>query len=131
MGSNSTVNVLGSMIALLFLAGCLGNNPEPIEITTKPIDKPELQLPQSDELRIRKVEWTVVTPENVEEVFEEIEKTGRPITLFALTDKGYENLGLNLSDLRAYIQQQQTIIAAYENYYKQVDDTLDQAVNIE
>lgn len=119
------------MIALLFLAGCLGNNPEPIEITTKPIDKPELQLPQSDELRIRKVEWTVVTPENVEEVFEEIEKTGRPITLFALTDKGYENLGLNLSDLRAYIQQQQTIIAAYENYYKQVDDTLDQAVNIE
>ena len=116
---------------MLFLAGCLGNSPEPIEITTKPIEKPELVLPQSDELRIRKVEWIVVTPENAEKVFEEIKNTGRPVTLFALTDKGYENLGLNLSDLRAYIQQQQVIIAAYENYYKQVEETLDDAVKVE
>jgi len=115
----------------LFLAGCLGNSPEPIEITTKPIDKPELNLPQSDELRLRKVEWIVVTPDNVEEVFKKIQDTGRPVTLFALTDKGYENLGLNLSDLRAYIQQQQIIIAAYENYYKEVDKTLSEAVKVE
>ena len=119
------------MTALLFLAGCLGNNTETIEVTSKPIDKPTLSLPQSDELRLRKIEWQIVTPDNVDQIFEEVERTGRPVTLFSLTDNGYENLGLNLSDLRAYIQQQQTIIAAYKNYYKQADETLNNAVAAE
>lgn len=128
MVNNSTVNVLGSMIALVFLAGCLGNNPEPVEITTKPVDKPELSLPRSDELQLKAVNWQVVTPENIDQVFAEITESGRPATMFALTDRGYENLGLNLSDLRAYIQQQQVIIAAYENYYQRAEETLDNAV---
>jgi hypothetical protein len=116
------------MIALVFLAGCLGNNPGPVEITTKPIDKPELVLPQSDELQLKAVKWQVVTPENIDEVFVEITESGRPATMFALTDQGYEDLGLNLSDLRTYIQQQQVIIAAYENYYQKAEETMDNAV---
>lgn len=119
------------MTALLFLAGCLGNNTETIEVTTKPIEKPELTLPEADELRIREIEWVIITPNNYEEVFSKLQEQGRPVALFALTDKGYENLGLNLSDLRAYIQQQQTIIAAYENYYKKVDETLNNAVTVD
>lgn len=116
------------MIALVFLAGCLGNNLEPVEITTKPVDKPELSLPRSDELQLKAVNWQVVTPENIDQVFAEITESGRPATMFALTDRGYENLGLNLSDLRAYIQQQQVIITAYENYYQRAEETLDNAV---
>jgi hypothetical protein len=102
--------------------------PQPIEITTKPIDKPELVLPNASELNMREVKWVLITPDNYEKVFAELGKDGRPVVLFGLTDKGYENLGLNLSDLRAYIQQQQSIMAAYEAYYNSAEEAMTDAV---
>lgn len=80
---------------------------------------------------MRNVEWVVITKENYKTVFEDLAKTGRPIAVFGLTDKGYADLGLNLSDIRAYIQQQQAIIAAYERYYKEADEKLNQAVTVD
>lgn len=76
---------------------------------------------------MREVDWVLITPENFDEKVEEIKKTGRPVVFFALTDKGYENLGLNFSDIRAFIQQQKAIIVAYENYYKNANEALDKA----
>ena len=88
-------------------------------------------MPNADELNLREVKWVIITPENVEEQIKAIEESGRPAAFFALTDKGYENLGLNLSDLRAYIQQQQAIIAAYKSYYEKAEEALDGAVKQE
>lgn len=128
----SIVNVLGFTMISLSLAGCglfsLGPKPQPIEVSAKPVDKPKLTLPNADELNLRDVEWVVLTPENFEEKIAEAGQNGRPIAFFALTDKGYENLGLNLSDLRAYIQQQQAIIAAYKRYYVEAEQAMDNAV---
>jgi hypothetical protein len=128
MQMRSIASVLGIMTLSLFLAGCSSRMPQPIEITTKPIDKPELVLPNASELNMREVKWVLVTPDNYEKVFAELGKDGRPVVLFGLTDKGYENLGLNLSDLRAYIQQQQSIMAAYEAYYKSAEEAMTDAV---
>lgn len=106
--------------------------PQRIEVSAKPIDKPELVLPPADQLRMREVEWILITPENFNEVVENAKKDGRPIVFFALTDKGYENLGLNFSDIRAFIQQQKAIIAAYDAYYKKSNEAIDKAnANIE
>lgn len=88
-------------------------------------------MPDADELNFRDIDWIVLTPENFEEQAKLIEDSGRPVVFFALTDKGYENLGLNLSDLRAYVQQQQAIIAAYKKYYVEAEKTLDNAVEID
>lgn len=49
------------------------------------------------------------------------------MTLFALTDKGYASLGLQLSDIRAFIEQQKSIIIAYESYYKESNKALEDA----
>jgi DNA-binding PadR family transcriptional regulator len=65
--------------------------------------------------------------ENYQTIFEEIKKSGRPMTLFALTDKGYANLGENLSSIRAFIEQQKAIIVAYENYYKESSKAIEDA----
>jgi hypothetical protein len=51
--------------------------------------------------------------------------------MFVLTGDGYSNLGLNFSDIRALVQQQQAIIVAYEEYYQQAEETLDNAVTID
>lgn len=101
--------------------------PQRIEVSAKPVDKPELVLPNADALRMKDVNWILITPENFEEKVAEIEKTGRPVVFFALTDQGYENISMNFSSIRAFIQQQQAIIIAYENYYKNANEALDKA----
>ena len=106
--------------------------PQRIEVSAKPVNKPELVLPDADALRMKEVKWVLITPDNFEEKVAEIQKSGRPVVFFALTDAGYENLSMNFSSIRAYIQQQQAIIAAYENYYKNANEALDAAnANIE
>ena len=76
---------------------------------------------------MKNVEWILITPENFEAKVAELSKNGRPVVFFALTDAGYENLSMNFSSIRAFIQQQKAIIVAYENYYKNANEALDAA----
>lgn len=122
-----TTNVLGCLILFVALSACSTPQPVPIQITASPVDRPELVLPRPDVIQTRTVDWVIITPDNVEEVFEKAKASGRPITFFALTENGYEALSLNLNDLRTFIQQLQTIIVAYENYYAQSTAALDEA----
>lgn len=132
MVSRSITNVLGCGLVILLISGCAAPMPQRIEVSAKPVERPELVLPPADTLRMREVEWVLITPENFNEVVEKAKKDGRPIVFFALTDKGYENLGLNFSDIRAFIQQQKSIIAAYDAYYKKSNEAIDKAnANIE
>ncbi len=101
--------------------------PQRIEVSAKPIERPELVLPPADQVRMREVEWVLITPDNFEEVVSIVRGEGRPVVFFALRDNGYENLGMNFSDIRALVQQQQQIIIAYENYYKASGNALDEA----
>lgn len=126
MAKNSIVNVLGFGLVLLLISGCSAT-PQRIEVSAKPVEKPELVLPNADVLRMKEVEWILLTPENFEEKVAELSKNGRPIVFFALTDAGYENLSMNFSSIRAFIQQQKAIIVAYENYYKNANEALDKA----
>ena len=102
--------------------------PQQIEVSTKPIEKPQLTLPPVDEINLRKVEWMIITEDNMEAKLEQLRTSGQPIALFVLNGEGYENLGLNFSDIRALVQQQQQIIVAYENYYKKANEVMDNAV---
>ena len=126
MTSLLTKSVLGFTI-LISLAAC-STKPQQIEVSAKPIDKPTLQLPPVDELNMRKVEWIVINEANVDVVIEKLKTEGQAFALYALTGDGYGNLGLNFSDIRALVQQQQAIIAAYEGYYQEAEEKLDQAV---
>jgi len=96
-------------------------------ISTKPLDRPELILPPTDQLTMRDVKWVIITEENYEEHVKRTKDEGRPVAFFALTGGGYANLGLNFSDIRAYVQQQKTIIAAYEAYYKDSEEVINSA----
>jgi hypothetical protein len=80
---------------------------------------------------MREVKWVVINEDNIETVIADFKKRGKPFAVYALTGDGYGNLGLNFSDIRALVQQQQAIIAAYEGYYEQAEETLDKAVTID
>jgi hypothetical protein len=88
----------------------------PLQVTTTPVARPAPILPTVDVISTRPVQWIVITRDTADAVFERLEATGEPIALFALTDEGYENLSLNISDIRQLVQQQRAVIIAYENY---------------
>lgn len=130
MAMNLIQNVLGFTMILFVVSAC-SSIPEPIEISAKPVDKPILVLPQADTLQSRDIEWIILTENNLEEQIKKLQNSKKPIVFFALTEKGYENLSLNLNDLRTFIQQQRAIVAAYERYYMSAEQRLDQAVVLE
>ena len=85
-------------------------------------------LPPVDEVRLRPVEWVIINEDNMEQKLAQLTANGQPLAIFALTGEGYENLGLNFSDIRALVQQQKEIILAYERYYKEAERAMDGAV---
>lgn len=108
------------LIALMatMLTAC-SSVPRILDFNSAPIERSPLVLPEVDTFSSREVQWVVVTPENVNNVIRDLEKSDNNIVLFALTDDGYENLSLNMADIIKLIRQQRAIIAAYEQYYEQ------------
>lgn len=123
MQNRLIASVLGC--GLVLLSACATPKPTPIEITASPIEKPELVLPSANVLDLRDTDWIVITPDNVDGVMASLPADNT--ALFALTDKGYENLSLNVNDIRTYITQLQAIIVAYEGYYKSSNMAIDAA----
>ena len=111
---------------IIVLAAC-STKPIPIEISATPIEKPTLVLPPVDELNMRKLEWIVINEENIDAVIAQLAASGKPFAIYGLTGEGYAALGLNFSDIRALVQQQQAIIAAYEGYYHEAEAAMDNA----
>ena len=103
------------LISFLFLTGCIGRPPETeiktvvkIEKTTVPVvSRPKpLQLVDT---RVR-----VVTSDTLDEFISEYKEQYGEVAFVVLSMKDYENLALNIADLRRYINQQTEIIVYYE-----------------
>jgi hypothetical protein len=100
----------------LLLAGCN----ETTKVFDKPVlvDRAELIVPQVQPAIQNDVDWIVLTPSNVDAKMKEMETKGGPVVLFAVTPLGYETLAMNAAEMRRYVIQQNTVIAAYQKYYK-------------
>ena len=127
MAYNLTKSVLGFGLVMTLLSGC-SSLPSTLNVSAKPVTKPILVLPDVDEVSMRRIEWIVINEENVDDELAKLKEKNIPTGLYALTGQGYENLGLNFSDIRALVQQQQAIIVAYKNYYIEAEETLDNSV---
>ena len=120
------VIVLVILLVAFVLSSCT-STPRQIEISAKPIEKPKLVLPPADELRLKDLEWVVINEENAKEVWERLKKDKKDPVLIGLTDDGYEILAMNMSDIMKLLQQQKAIIAAYQNYYEESEQALEDA----
>ena len=113
------------LICVIILVGCAST--KRINIVAKPVDKPILLLPEADVLYLKPITWFIITPETAKGTFEALRQQGKPLVLFGVSDEGYENMAINFSDVRAYIQQQHAITKAYQNYYLESEKTIDTA----
>lgn len=89
-----------------------------------------MSVPTADRIVTRNVEWIIITENNYEQVFERLKKENKDVVLFGVTAEGYENLALNISDLRTHIEQKNAIIVAYKRYYIDSQNSLENAVTI-
>ncbi len=112
-----------SLLLVTSLSGCasfdfLGKREKPIEITTKAAEKTPLDIGHPDPLKLKPVEWVLVTPGNQEEVFKKLEEKGTDPVIFALTADGYQSLAITIAELRNLINTQRNIIIKYKEYYE-------------
>ena len=116
------------ILALIVLtAGCTSlrqPTTQEVEIKTSPIDRPNLILPNIDRVTTREVEWQILTPENIDDVFASLESQGKAVVLFAVTEEGYEDIALNIRDILRIILQQQSVIDGYKSYYLTTDGNI-------
>ena len=70
---------------------------------------------------MKEVKWVVITRDNAEQIFAELESKGEPIAMFGMTTDGYENLTLNMQDIKAYLLEQKQILLQYREYYEGED----------
>ena len=112
--------LLSSLLILSALSGCswLDKIIEPVVITVQEEPKTPLNLEAPTRIRPKPVKWIIITPENADEVFKRLKTRKTSLSLFALTDRGYENLALNMAEIRAYLLSQKGIIGAYQQYYE-------------
>ena len=111
------------VVVLLIFSGCSTFRSEKqIEVITEEIEKPKLNLDAVEPLDLKPVKWIVLTRENVEEVFTNLEKDGNSVALFALDTDTYEILAVNMEDIKRYILTQKTILVKYKEYYEPVEE---------
>ena len=110
------------MAATIFLTGCAGNKvqPEAKVVIQKVIEKKlPLNIANPEPLNLDHVEWVIVTRENVDEVWAQIEGDNEGVALFALRHGDYERLAMNIAEIRKLIGEYVIILKQYKKYYEE------------
>ena len=109
------------LLTIPLISGCslfnLGSV-EPVTINKKAVERTRLDLTEPKVLQLKIPQWFIITPENSDEVWKKLKEEGTDLVLFALTDDGYEELAINIAELRSLIAQQRSIIIKYKEYYE-------------
>ena len=109
-------------VMALLLVGCATNKvqPEPKVVIQKVIEKKlPLNIADPEPLELQHIEWVIVTRDNIEEVWTEIQSDNEGVALFALRHGDYERLALNLADIRAQLGEYVVILKRYRKYYEE------------
>ena len=101
------------LLSSVLLAAC-GNDTKKIDIITKPgqvqITQPDMPKP----IKLYDVTFRVITAENINQFIAEQKANNGSYVFVAIGIKDYENLAINLEELKRYIDQQKAVIIYYK-----------------
>lgn len=102
-----------ALLVAMMLASCASTTP--IQVDTAPTQLTVIQPPPPAPLSLSDVKVSVVTVDTLDAFIAAAKKEqGTDNPVFVLVSvQGYENLSLNIAELKRYIIQQQEIIAYY------------------
>lgn len=110
--------IINVLIFSLVLSGCSSLKNAKLEVVTKPIEKPKLDVQLPDPVRMQPIEWVLITDKNYNEVIEKVKDPTGLVFLVALDEQNYKNLAINNANVLRYLREQKAVIAAYRNYYE-------------
>lgn len=100
--------------------------PEEVVITqVEYVERTIPTQPRPKPVSLYDIEFYAVTEENLDEFLERFEKENGDIVFFAISVPDYENISLNMGELRRFIESQTAIIVYYEENAnpKKVEET--------
>ena len=123
MNARPLLILITSLLLATNLAGCasfgLFSEPvKPLTITTRPLEKTPLALPDPPPLSTKPIKWRVITPDNVDAVWERLAQDDEDVVVFAITADGYQQLAVTIAELRNLIATQRLMIKQYKDYYE-------------
>ena len=102
--------LLSSATACSFL-----RKPEEVVVTQVEYVERTIPLqPRPKPVTLYDIEFYAVTEENLDEFLERFEKENGDVVFFAISVPDYENIALNMGELRRFIQSQSAVILYYE-----------------
>jgi len=115
---------------IILSSGCslIGGKPyvpetKAVEVVTVTKQAVVYHPPMPNPIMTKPVEWKVLTPDTMGEYLEDLEKGEAPVNVFyGVSPTGYENLSVNMSEIKRYLRQMFSIIT----YYKELNDGQDE-----
>ena len=75
--------------------------------------------PLPNKVKTKPVEWKVLTPQIMDEYLTDLKEGNAPTNVYyGVSPTGYENLSVNMAELKRYIRQVLSIVA----YYKELNE---------
>ena len=99
------------LVSFLILSACSSST----TITSRPLELNISQAADPQGVQMAPIDFKVITRENLDAFLAEISSNqgGASPVFIAISPRDYDNLLINLADLRRYIEQQQAIIVYY------------------
>ena len=127
------MNKLIIALLVLTMTGCsVFRKPEEVVITNTVIQAPNIPLqPSPRPVNMIDIKWYTVTTDNIDEFEKNFENDNGDLVFFAISVPHYQNLSLNLAEIRRYLEQQQAIIIYYEDQITQSRESINNPTNKE
>ena len=121
----STLVALLLILSTSNLVGCAAVEPKVIVKTDYVVKKIPLQE-RPKPINLHRVKFYAVTPENIDEFLQKFEEESGSQVFFALSVPDYENMSLNVAELKRFINQQKSLILYYEDSIINIEDGMPQ-----
>jgi hypothetical protein len=113
--------IINSIVMLIILTNCsmIPTSTKPVEVVTIAEPVPMYHPPLPLEVQMVDIDWEILTPEIMKEYLEDYENGSAPaIAYYSLTSKEYENLSMNMSEIKRYLRDTLSIVKFYRDYDK-------------
>ena len=119
------------LLILLLVSSCSNFRAEKEIVTVEKIINPTIALaPKPNPVIMKNSDVIVITEDNLDEVIEKVKALqGGQFVVYGLDLKSFENLAINMEQIKRYIEQQNEVILYYEKAVREepkiVEEDLD------
>ena len=104
----------------MILANCsMLPTTKPVEVVTIAEPVPMYHPPPPYEVALTDIDWVILTPELMKDYLVDYENGSAPaVAYYSLTSKEYENLSMNMAEIKRYLRDTLSIVKFYRDYDK-------------